>query len=284
MSGHTPAAAGPASTTDGPAPRSLLFVPASRPDRFERAVHSGADAVIVDLEDSVPHAAKATARSALAAWLGTSPPPGVWVRVNPVGSADLAADLRLCANAAGLAGLVLPKAERAVDLDRVADVVGPQVRVLALVETARGLLRAEELANHPSVDLLAFGNLDFAADCGMDVTDPDEVELLGVRTQLVVASRAAGLPGPIDGVTVDVRDPERTRKDAARAARLGFSGKLCVHPSQVAAAHEGFRPSESELAWAREVLDRVRDGVGVVDGAMVDRPVLLRAQRLLRRG
>jgi citrate lyase subunit beta / citryl-CoA lyase len=275
------------SGSDGPipadrrlTPRTLLFVPGDRPDRFDKAAAAGAHGVIIDLEDSVPAQHKEQARAATAAWLARAT---AWVRVNPSGTDDFLVDLDRCASAPGLAGIVIPKAERTQDLDRLAERVGPAVPVIAMIESARGLLAAEAIAGHPSVQLIAFGNLDFAADCGLSVDSPDELELLPARTHLSVVARAAGIPGPIDGVTADVRNPSAAARDAARAARLGFSGKLCVHPSQVPVVHQAFAPSADQITWAQRILGAVSEGVGVVDGAMVDRPVLLRAQQILDR-
>jgi citrate lyase subunit beta / citryl-CoA lyase len=275
------------SGSDGPipdvgrlTPRTLLFVPGDRPDRFDKAAAAGADGAIIDLEDSVPAQHKEQARAATAAWLARAT---AWVRVNPSRTDDFLVDLDRCASAPGLAGIVIPKAERTQDLDRLAERVGPAVPVIAMIESARGLLAAEAIAGHPSVQLIAFGNLDFAADCGLSVDSPDELELLPARTHLSVVARAAGIPGPIDGVTADVRNPSAAARDAARAARLGFSGKLCVHPSQVPVVHQAFAPSADQITWAQRILGAVSEGVGVVDGAMVDRPVLLRAQQILDR-
>jgi citrate lyase subunit beta / citryl-CoA lyase len=278
MTGSGPG--GPVPAGDRLTPRTLLFVPGDRPERFDKAAAAGADGVIIDLEDSVPAQHKEQARSATAAWLTRA---SAWVRVNPSGSDDFLVDLDRCAAVPGLAGIVVPKAERTQDLDRLAERVGPAGPVIALIESARGLLAAEAIAGHPSVQLIAFGNLDFAADCGLGVEGPDELELLPARTHLSVVARAAGLPGPIDGVTADVSNPTAAARDAARAARLGFSGKLCVHPSQVPAVHQAFAPSADQITWAQRILGAVSEGVGVVDGAMVDRPVLLRAQQILAR-
>jgi citrate lyase subunit beta / citryl-CoA lyase len=260
--------------------RSLLFVPGDRPDRFEKASSSGADATIIDLEDSVRLAAKSAARDAARHWLGSGGG-RAWVRVNAT-QEHQAADLEALAGAEGLLGVVLPKAEDPASIDEVVRRMG-EVAVLALVESAAGLLATERLARHRAVQLLAFGNLDFAEDCGMTVSDPDEPELLNARSHLVVVSRAAGLGAPVDGVTADLRQVDAVRRDAARAARLGFGGKLCIHPNQVAEVHAAFAPTPEQVAWATAILHSVREGVGVVDGAMVDRPVIRRAQRILSR-
>lgn len=259
----------------GQAPRSLLFVPGDRPERFAKAASSGADAVIIDLEDSVPAAHKARARAHVVDWLASNP---VYVRVGAAGTADFDADLAMLAGTRAPAAVVLPKAESPDQVEQVAARVGRDVPVIALVESAAGLMRAAAIVDHRSVGQLAFGNLDFAADCGITVRGPDELELLATRSHLVWVSRAAGLPGPIDGVTADVTDDTAVEHDTTRAARLGFTGKLCVHPRQVDVVHRALRPSAQEIAWAERVLDSVSEGVAVVDGSMVDRPVLLRAQ------
>lgn len=265
-----------------PSIRSLLFVPGDRPDRFDKATSSEADVVIIDLEDSVRDEAKAGARSSTVSWLSGSRS-GAWVRINAAETGAHQDDLAALRGSPGLRGIVLPKAESSRAIDGVARALGEQVPMIALIETARGLLDARPVAEHPSVRRLAFGNLDFAADCGMIVTQDGEPELLPARTHLVAVSRAAGLAGPVDGVTADIRAADVAERDARRAADLGFSGKLCVHPTQVPAIHRGFAPRPEQVAWARSVVDAVDDGVAVIDGAMVDRPVLVRARAILAR-
>lgn len=265
-----------------PSIRSLLFVPGDRPDRFDKATSSEADAVIIDLEDSVREEAKEDARSQTVSWLSDSRT-GAWVRINAAESAAHQDDLAALQGTPSLRGIVLPKAESSSAIDMVARVLGEPVPMIALIETARGLLDARAVAEHPSVRSLAFGNLDFAADCGMVVSQDGEPELLPARTHLVLVSRAAGLAGPVDGVTADIRAADAAERDARRAADLGFSGKLCVHPAQVPAVHRGFAPRPEQVAWARNVVDAVDDGVAVVEGAMVDRPVLVRARAILAR-
>jgi citrate lyase subunit beta/citryl-CoA lyase len=261
-------------------PRTYLFVPGDRPDRFDKAWASDADAVVLDLEDAVAPDRKSAARDAIAGWLAPERP--VWLRVNAAGSAAHDADLALLGRP-GLAGLLLPKAE-AVPEALQAALRAHGLGLLALVETARGVRDAETLAATSGVARLAFGALDFQADCGI----ADEGDgLLAFRSALVLASRLAGLPPPVDGVTPDVRDPERTRADAARAKGLGFGAKLCVHPAQVAAVHAAFAPTDAERAWAARVLAaNAASGGGAVavDGAMVDRPVVLRAEAIAAAG
>jgi citrate lyase subunit beta/citryl-CoA lyase len=261
-----------------PSPCSYLFVPANRPERFEKACAAGADAVIVDLEDAVPAADKDSAREALAAWL--SPERPVLVRINGASTSWFREDLELCRRP-GVAGVVLPKAEAAEELRQVAAQVSTEGVVLPIIETAIGFHHALELARAESVPRLLFGALDFQLDLGMEETTD---ELLYFRSQLVLWSRVACIQPPVDGITTELDDPERLRADSLRARRLGFGGKLCVHPRQIAVVHECFRPSQEALAWARRVVEAAslaKEDTFSLDGKMVDRPVLLRARQLL---
>ena len=258
--------------------RSLLFVPGSRPERFDKALAAGASAVIIDLEDAVAPADKNTARAALAAWL--RPEHAVIVRINSVDTAWFEADLALC-GAPGVAAVMVPKAERA---DTLARVMGAGARaLLPLVESAAGLAALGSLAGAPGVLRLAFGSIDLQVDLGL--RDATEDELLPFRLQLVLASRLAGIGAPVDGVSTAIADEDQLRVDVQRARRLGFAGKLCIHPKQVAPVNRWLAPSDDELNWARQVLAAAAAAGGAavaVDGKMVDKPVLLRAEALLR--
>ena len=261
-------------------PRSYLFVPADRPERFARALLAGADAVIVDLEDAVAPTRRADARHELARWLDSPAAAPVAVRINAAQTADFAEDLRLCTHPR-VRAVVVAKAEDPAALALVA-ASAPGRELLALVETAAGFDRLRELAHVAGVQRLVFGSIDFQADLGIE--DDDEA-LLFFRSQLVLASRLAGLPAPVDGVTTALDSDEPVVREAARARRLGFGAKLCIHPRQVAAVHQGFAPAPAEIEWARRVLHASRAACGsavAVDGRMVDAPVLLRAQRVLR--
>ena len=258
--------------------RSYLFVPADRPERYAKALASGADAVIVDLEDAVAPAAKVQARDSLRAWLAEAPAP-VIVRINGVDSAWFGDDLSIC-NHASVLGVMLPKAERGDDLARVAS-AAPGRRLLPLVETAAGLDRARELAAVPGVERLAFGTIDFQLDVSID---GDADELLYFRSHLVLASRLGGCLPPVDGVSTAIDDLRLLESDTDHARRLGFGAKLCIHPRQVAIVNRAFTPSAEAREWARRVVDaagRAEGSAVAVDGRMVDRPVLLRAQRIL---
>lgn len=261
---------------DQPLPRSYLFVPGDRPERFDKACAAGADAVIVDLEDAVAPARKTAARASVAAWLSPAQP--VLLRINSADSEWFAQDLELC-TLPGVAGVVLPKSEQLADLQRLA-AIRAGLAVLPLIETAQGFDHARQLASVPGVQRLLFGSIDFQLDLGIE--DDDEA-LLYFRSQLVLASRLAGIQAPVDGVTTALDNPEQLRADTLRARRLGFAGKLCIHPAQVAAVNLHFSPSSDEQAWARRVLAAAEAAQGAavaLDGKMIDRPVILRAQRI----
>lgn len=249
-----------------------LFVPGHRPDRFAKAAAAGADAVIIDLEDAVPPDAKASAREALAIDLAVP----ALVRINAAGTPwhmdDLAAVARLRP-----AAVMLPKAEDPVILDALAAEVGPGIPVLALIETARGLVAARAIAAHPVVARIVFGSIDFCADLGCAHV---REALLPARAELVLASRLAGLRAPVDGVTTAIDDAALIADDARNARALGFGGKLAIHPRQVEAIRSGFRPGDAEIAWAHRILAS-GEGAAAVDGAMVDEPVRLRARAIL---
>jgi citrate lyase subunit beta / citryl-CoA lyase len=256
--------------------RSYLFVPGTRPERFAKAIASGAHAVIVDLEDAVPPADKAGARAAVATALSPAQP--VLVRINAAGTPWFDEDVRLCRQA-GVAGIVLPKAEDAAVIASIRGVVGDAGAILPLVETAQGLWNSFALARAPGVTRLLFGSIDYQVDLGLR-----DDELLHARSQLVLVSRVAGLPAPVDGVTTAIDDLDAIRRDIDRARALGFGGKLCIHPKQVEIVNTAFRPTPDEVAWATRVVDAdaAAGGAAVaVDGRMVDRPVLRKAQEIL---
>lgn len=259
--------------------RTLLFVPGDRPERFDKAVAAGPDVVIIDLEDAVVPGHKAAARDHVVRWIAGGGRAAV--RVNSSGSpwyADDVAALATLGADSGLIGVVLPMAD---DADAVSALHGRTGSpVLALIETARGVLQAPVIASADGVVRLAFGALDFAADVRTD--DPTLLSL--TRAQLVLASRAAGLAGPVDTVTTDVSSGDLAADDARAAHAVGMAGKLCVHPRQVAPVAAAFRPTEGEIAWAQRVLAvATGGGVTVVDGDMVDEPVILRARDILGR-
>ena len=258
--------------------RSYLFVPGNRPDRFEKAWQSGADAVILDLEDAVQSTHKDLAREAVAAWLSPAHP--VYLRINGASTPWFEQDLEMV-GLPGVLGVVLPKAEQPEQVALLASRLTSEARVLPLLETALGVWNARVLAQVPRVERLAFGSVDFQLDTGVS---GDQEELLYVRSYLVLASRVASLLPPVDSVTMTLDDLTRLGDDVARARRLGFGGKLCIHPKQVETINRGFAPSEAELSWARQVLQVARTtGAGALqfDGELIDRPVIERARSLL---
>ena len=253
--------------------RAPLFVPATRPDRFAKAAASEADGIILDLEDAVGPREKDAARDNLATGFADVP---VLVRVNGAGTPWHDADLDAVRNIGG-AGVLLPKAERWQDTATALRAL-EGIPVVALIETAAGLARARTIARLPGVVRLAFGSIDYCADLGCDhVRDA----LLSARAELVLASRLAGLAPPLDGVTTSLNDPGAAADDSAHARSLGMTGKLCIHPRQVAQVMRAFAPSDDQIAWARKMVDAPAEGAHQVDGVMVDAPVRARARAIL---
>lgn len=256
-----------------------LFVPGCTPERFDKAVGVGAGAVILDLEDAVRPELKNQAREAVATWL--SGRGQAWVRVNGTDTSWHADDVDAIAGLPGLRGVVLPKAEDPATVGHLADALRPGRHLALLIETALGVHRAVEVAAAGAARLM-FGSLDYGVDIGCDQSHD---ALLSARSALVVASRLNRLPGPVDGVTTEVRDAELVAADAAYAHTLGFAGKLCIHPAQLPPAAAAFTPSEDDLAWARGVIDAYDRSTGTAlgsDGRMIDQPVLDRARAMLR--
>jgi citrate lyase subunit beta/citryl-CoA lyase len=270
---------GPAVT----APFSYLFVPGNRPDRFGKALASGADAIVIDLEDAVAANDKALAREHLSAWLADRTDVGerVLVRINDAGTPWFDADLGLL-RGTGIRAIMLPKVEHGYQVDRVRAALPSGGFVVPIIESARGVLAVESIAAVPAVQRLAFGTLDYAVD--LDLSG-DERGLIYPACRIAIASRAAGLLSPIAGVTTDIADEAKLLADLAFARACGFGAKLCIHPRQVAALHRALAPRPEEIAWAQRVLTAADAASGAVqvDGQMVDRPVLLKAKSILER-
>ncbi len=253
--------------------RSFLFVPGLRPERIGKALDSGAHAVIVDLEDAVGTQEKPAAREQVARWLAENPSRRILLRINAAGTPWHADDLVL-ASALNVVAVVVPKAECAESLPDAGD-----KPLLPIIESARGFAQLEAIAAHPRVNRLIFGTYDFRTDLGIG-SEPEA--LLYFSSRLVVASRVSGIWAPVDGVTTDLVNDAGWVAEARRAKSLGFGGKLCIHPRQVAAVNEGFAPSEDEIRWAMRIVEAVGDkATAVVDGEFVDRPIILRARGLL---
>ena len=258
------------------AARTLLFVPGDRPERFVKAVASGADLVVLDLEDAVAPEAKSDARARVAAELSGGA--RYVVRINAVGTPWYDDDLTMVATHE--CAVMVPKAEDPATLAGIAAGLPASGPLVALLETAAGILAAPAIAAAPGVSRLAFGSFDLAAQLGVEPTD--RTALQAARSALVLSSAAAGLSPPIDGVTGAVADDALLVAETDHARRLGFGARLCIHPRQVPLVAQALRPPEAQLTWARAVLAASSSpGVAVVDGEMVDKPVLDRARRLL---
>jgi citrate lyase subunit beta/citryl-CoA lyase len=268
---------------------SFLFVPATRPERFAKAMTSGAGMVILDLEDAVALKDKDSARASMLEGviaMASHQRERVLVRVNAARTRWHADDLRAVNEAVslGIAGIMMPKAEEPEDLSAAILALGLRGALVPLIESLRGWDQMAALAQVPRVSRLAFGHLDFQQDLGLRCA-LDEAELTPIRLGLVMASRRAGLAPPVDGVTVDVQDSRRLAQDADRGHRLGFGAKLCIHPAQLAAVEAAFLPTPHELNWALRVQAQAAEGHAVfqLDGRMVDAPVIALAQRLIDR-
>lgn len=247
--------------------RTALYVPGDRPDRFDKAAASGADAVILDLEDAVAPKHREAAREHVATWLAEDPAVDVQVRVGSLDDlAALPTDVPIR----------LPKVESPADVDAVGE-----RDVHALVETARGVEHAYAIASHPRVVSIGLGEADLAADLGIT----EESALGWIRVRLVVAARAAGLPAPMMSAYPDVSDLDGLAASCAVGKTLGMRGRTAIHPRQVPVIAAAFAPTDDERAWATQVLaalDGTDTGVATLpSGAMVDAAMARRAREVL---
>lgn len=273
--------------------RSLLFVPGIAKARFAKARASGADTILFDLEDSVPPDAKEAAREHVCATLGEggfgdSEPA---VRVNAPGTPYHDEDLRAVA-AAGARAIMVPKSERVEDLRAAAatlDALEAESRILALLETPRGVVRALDVGEAtPRVDALCFGHADFALEMGVPADDPGSGVLYHARCAVAMAARACHVQ-PVDNVCLAVRDEQAFRRDVLLGIQLGFEGKMCIHPSQVAIANELYTPTPEQVEYAHRVVSGWQaarsEGLGVftLDQKMVDAPLVRAQERILAR-
>ncbi len=282
--------------------RSLLYTPGHRASLVARVLDGGLpttpDVTLLDLEDGVPAAEKENARRSLAEAI--APTRGRALRYARIGrtssdaaQADLAAVVR-----PGLDGVVVPKVESAAELARVDEMLRQReraaglaersVQLIAAIETAAGLLEAPRIARGPRVIGLMFGSEDFAADLGLPAQREGEAaELIYARSAIVVAAAAARVLA-FDGIWANFKDEAGLRADALRGRRLGFAGRQCIHPDQVAIVNEIYAPSEEEIAHARRVVSAFEDGIGrglgavALDGEMLDAPIVERARRTLK--
>lgn len=266
--------------------QTLLFVPANRPERFDKALASGADAIIIDLEDAVPASEKDAASAALSHWLERQPAHSVLIRINGTGSPWFSQDISLCRSPA-VAAIVVPKADDPIALTELAHRC--EKPLLPFIESALAFSRLNELATVPHVARLLFGKLDLSLDLGMDYPPPagdplDEATFLYARSQLVMSSRVHGLGAPIDAIYTAIHDEKGLTDYARQGMRLGFSGFLLIHPAQVIPAQKALKPTSAQIAWAKHVLaaeEKEKGAVVAVSGNMVDLPVMARAKRIM---
>jgi citrate lyase subunit beta/citryl-CoA lyase len=285
--------------------RSLLFVPADSPRKLDKSMASGADALILDLEDSVATESKARARQSAAAFLKeivpTRPRPQLLIRVNGLRSGLIDADLDVIA-AAQPDAIMLPKAEGGASVahldaklavhEATSGVADGHIRIVAIAtETAAALFLAGTYAGASTrLSALTWGAEDLSAELGAESNRDSEGLLLDpyrfARVLCLAGAANAGVPA-IDTVFTDLVDLELLRRECAAARRDGFDGKMAIHPSQIPIINEAFTPTQDAIRRAQAVVNAFAAdpdaGVATVDGAMVDRPHLLRAQRLLAR-
>ena len=273
-----------------PAPdlTTMLFVPASRPRMIEKARALPASAVIFDLEDGVGVGEKATARAALVEALAGGWPEGgplPFVRVNGPSTAHFGPDLDAAASCAPY-GVCIPKCETPVDVERAVAALPEGVRLVPFIESALGVVNAYAIASASDrVAAVALGSEDLAANMGIR-RSKEAFEIAYFRAAIATAAHAAGAV-PIDGVFIDFNDPDGLERDAAVGRALGFGGKQIIHPSQIDPVARAYAPSSEEVERARRIVDafdeaeREGRGVVVVDGRMIDRPIVLQARQVL---
>ena len=265
--------------------RTYLFVPATRPERIAKAFATGADAVIVDWEDSVDQNSKKLARDALLEHDNASITPAIWLRINAVDTQEYADDLETAKYLQHLQGIFLPKAESAADIAKLSQALNKPV--IAVIETAKGMLNIAEIAQAKGLHSLSFGCLDLANDLGMRA-DSEAAKLIynRLRTDLLLYSTLYRLAAPIETIYPAFNDHEGLREFTKHWRDLGFASMLCIHPSQVATIHETLQPSAKDLQFAQQVCEYYQQSGSAsfkIEGQMVDMPVIKAAQLLLAR-
>ncbi|HLR12881.1 MAG TPA: CoA ester lyase [Burkholderiaceae bacterium] len=258
--------------------RSYLFVPGNRPERFDKACNSGADAVILDLEDAVAPDEKVQARAHIRQWLTDGGK--AYVRLNAAHTSYFADDCRLL-SVQGLQGIMLPEAQSVVAVRSLAAKMPAGLALILLIENAQGMYRAAELAQIEGVSRLAFGSVDYKLDCQI----PDESGLIMARQTLVLASAVGRLSPPIESVTINLDDTAVLEQEAEQARQFGFGAKLCIHPRQVETVNRVFSPSEADIERAQRILAAVEQSENLnaarLDGHLLEKPIIEWARRIL---
>lgn len=271
--------------------RSVMFVPGSEPRRIQKTLEVPADILVFDLEDAVSPNDKARAREIVVEALASKDfaERQVLVRVNGVSSPWFKADMQALADIDHHA-LMLPKCESIADLKALESFVEKDsYRLFAIIETALGVLKAADIAEIISTEnALCFGHVDFSADMGLNDNDASTGSIYHARCQLALAAKAYGVKA-IDNICLNVRDEGLIRQDALLGQQLGYDGKLCIHPYQVSIVNEVYTPSIEQVKRAESILDaweiaqQQGQGVFVFENKMIDLPVIIAQQSVLRR-
>ena len=263
--------------------KTWLFVPATRIDRVAKAFASGADAVIVDLEDAVASEDKADARKALQQYHDSADYQPIWLRINKAGGGEFFKDIVLCQKMPNLAGVLLAKAEQASDIESVHQLTN--FSVIALIENAIGLYQLDSMAKAVGLAAFSYGFLDLCNDLRVQVGTPAaDITANQIRYQLVLTSKVHELAAPIDTVYPDFNDEIGLSARVSLWSQMGMSGMLCIHPKQVAVVQQALKPTDKALSFAQRVVEEYeRSGQAVfeIDGQMVDAPVIERSLQLL---
>lgn len=264
--------------------KSWLFVPATRIDRVAKAFASGADAVIIDLEDAVALVDKAQARLAIEDYYNSPAYQPLWLRINQATSSEFANDVALCQRLPNLAGIILAKAEQAADIEHLYQ--HTDLAVVALIETAVGLYQVDAMAKALGLVAFSYGFLDLCNDLRVQVgTAAADIVANQLRYQLLVSSRANQLSAPIDSIYADFKDEAGLKDRVTLWSQMGMSGMLCIHPKQVTIVQQALQPTEQQLDFAKKVIaefERSGQAVFKIDGNMVDAPVVQRCRQLLQ--
>ncbi|MTD55278.1 HpcH/HpaI aldolase/citrate lyase family protein [Amycolatopsis pithecellobii] len=256
--------------------RSLLFVPGHRPDRFAKAADSGADGIIIDLEDAVGFDLKSSARENVRQWFSSGQ--NAIIRINSVDTPWYEDDITMLAD--DKRAVMLPKITSAEQVISVLARLPPGSCVVALLETSSGVLAAREICAVPGVVRAVFGNGDLVGSLGIEYEDRAALDY--IRSAIALASDAAGISPPFDGGSMSLADEDLLISDAKHAISFGYTGKVCIHPSQVSIVNSIFTPSREKIQWARDVVAVEGDGsIAVLNDKVIGRPIIKRAKRLL---
>ncbi|MES1964408.1 CoA ester lyase [Psychrobacter sp. AH5] len=265
--------------------KTWLFVPATKLTLIAKAFASGADAVIIDLEDAVALEDKAQAREDLLEYFSDENSASVWLRINKAGSAEFDRDIELCRQLPNLAGIILAKAEQHADIEQAHSATG--LPIIALIESALGLYQLEAIAKATGLAAFSYGFLDLCNDLGVQVGTPAaDIIASQIRYQLILTSTVHQLAAPIDTIYPNFKDSEGLTERVKLWSQMGMSGMLCIHPKQVAVVSTALQPTDSEIEFAKEVIaeyERSEKAVFKIKGQMIDAPVIQRCYRILGR-